>query len=173
MSSSTGNNSGEAEYEGVSVRAVELLAKAQRAADDAVGEAQAYARDLEESAREQYRQILQRAHDTARKIAPGANPAAATEAPAGEASGVDAEQLAYVRTYARVAHAQLKTVLATLNDELDQLADLATGDETTGVAPAVKPTSPAPSGSTRVTATTETDPDAKPWTQSWAPLSSN
>ena len=53
-------------YHEVSLRAVELLASAQRAADDAVAEAQSYARDLEETAREQYRHILQRAHDAAR-----------------------------------------------------------------------------------------------------------
>ena len=41
-------------YQEVSLRAVELLAKAQRAADEAVAEAQSYARDLEQSARDQY-----------------------------------------------------------------------------------------------------------------------
>ena len=61
-------------YQEVSLRAVELLASAQRAADEAVAEAQSYARDLEETAREQYRHILQRAHDAAR--AAGGEPAA-------------------------------------------------------------------------------------------------
>lgn len=120
----------EEHYQEVSLRAVELLAKAQRAADEAVAEAQSYARDLEESAREQYRQILQRAQAAAQQLASAesethaADPAAA----GGEAtSALDAQQLTYVRTYARVAHAQLKSVLAALNDELDQLAAMAEG----------------------------------------------
>ncbi len=117
-------------YQEVSLRAVELLAGAQRAADEAVAEAQSYARDLEETAREQYRHILQRAHDAAR--AAGGDPAA-DDLPAGAAatsdagSGLDGRQLEYVRTYARVAHTQLAAVLGALSDELDRLAELANG----------------------------------------------
>jgi hypothetical protein len=124
-------------YQDVSLRAVELLAKAQRAADEAVAEAQAYARDLEETAREQYRHILQRAHEAARGVAgdgaaqgseDGAAPADPAALAAATSSGaVDTQQLEYVRTYARVAHSQLKAVLGALNDELDRLADLADG----------------------------------------------
>jgi cell division septum initiation protein DivIVA len=122
-------------YQDVSLRAVELLAKAQKAADEAVAEAQAYARDLEETAREQYRHILQRAHEAARGVA-GASvagedgdgaPAGPVTVAAASGSTVDAQQLEYVRTYARVAHTQLKAVLGALNDELDRLADLADG----------------------------------------------
>jgi cell division septum initiation protein DivIVA len=125
-------------YQDVSLRAVELLAKAQRAADEAVAEAQAYARDLEETAREQYRHILQRAHEAARDVAgdgagtPGEDGAAAPAdaaalAAAASSGAVDSQELEYVRTYARVAHTQLKAVLGALNDELDRLADLADG----------------------------------------------
>ncbi len=124
-------------YQDVSLRAVELLAKAQRAADEAVAEAQAYARDLEETAREQYRHILQRAHEAARGVAAdggsgeegdGGAPADAAALAAATSSGaVDTQQLEYVRTYARVAHTQLKAVLGALNDELDRLAELADG----------------------------------------------
>lgn len=146
-------------YQDVSLRAVELLANAQRAADEAVAEAQSYARDLEETAREQYRVILQRANEAARSTA-GAAPAApaaeadsedgaanvpdaAPAAVAGAAaspvaaqpapSAAEAQQLEYVRTYARVAHSQLRAVLGALNDELDKLADLAQAGD---VAPA-------------------------------------
>ncbi len=137
-------------YQDVSLRAVELLAKAQRAADEAVAEAQAYARDLEETAREQYRHILQRAHEAARGVA-GDDAATAGEdgsaAPADVAAlaatpsgAVDTQQLEYVRTYARVAHTQLKAVLGALNDELDRLADLADGKvEQTGTEPPAAP----------------------------------
>jgi hypothetical protein len=118
-------------YQDVSLRAVELLAKAQRAADEAVAEAQAYARDLEETAREQYRQILQRAQESARE-ATGSDEGHAAEAVAAAEAAVaggtvDARQLEYVRTYARVAHTQLKAVLGALSDELDRLSDLAEG----------------------------------------------
>jgi vacuolar-type H+-ATPase subunit H len=113
-------------YAEVSLRAVELLAKAQRAADEAVAEAQAYARDLEKSARDQYKQILQRAQSAAQQVAT-AEGARGDQAAGGGAGSVDAQQLAYVRTYARVAHTQLKSVLAALNEELDQLAAMADG----------------------------------------------
>ena len=116
----------EARYAEVSLRAVELLAKAQRAADEAVAEAQSYARDLEKSAREQYRQILQRAQTAAQQVA-NAEGARGDMGAAAGAGTVDAQQLAYVRTYARVAHTQLKSVLAALNEELDQLAAMAEG----------------------------------------------
>jgi hypothetical protein len=129
-------------YHEVSLRAVELLANAQRAADEAVAEAQSYARDLEETAREQYRHILQRAHDAARTTtgepAGDGETAETAEAAGGGAVGIDAaaptsgggldgRELEYVRTYARVAHSQLKAVLGALTDELDRLADLADG----------------------------------------------
>lgn len=118
----------EAAYQEVSLRAVELLARAQRAADEAVAEAQAYARDLETTAREQYQHILQRAQEAARTMA-GVTPEDGVQRAlaAGENvdPAVDAQQLEYVRTYARVAYTQLKAVLGALNEELDRLSDLA------------------------------------------------
>ena len=121
----------------VSLRAVELLAKAQRAADEAVAEAQSYARDLEQSAREQYQQILQRAQAAAQQHASAEGPASGVgQRVAGEESGtLDAQKLTYVRTYARVAHAQLKSGLAVLNDELDQLAAMAEDKAATATRP--------------------------------------
>ena len=54
-------------------------------------------------------------------------------------SAAEAQQLEYVRTYARVAHSQLRAVLGALNDELDKLADLAqAGDVAPGVAAAAE-----------------------------------
>jgi hypothetical protein len=137
-------------YQDVSLRAVELLANAQRAADEAVAEAQSYARDLEETAREQYRVILQRANEAARSTpgaapspeagseedaasGPDAAPAALAAATAAAPSAAEAQQLEYVRTYARVAHSQLRAVLGALNDELDKLADLAQAGDVAAV----------------------------------------
>ena len=132
-------------YQDVSLRAVELLAKAQKAADEAVAEAQSYARDLEETAREQYRHILQRAHEAARassavddeeELDENGEAVVAAGAPA---SALETKQLEYVRTYARVAHSQLKAVLGALNDELDRLADLAEGPEAAAQAGTTEP----------------------------------
>jgi hypothetical protein len=128
----------EERYAEVSLRAVELLAKAQRAADEAVAEAQSYARDLEKSAREQYKQILQRAQTAAQQVAT-AEGARGDQAPTGGGGTVDAQQLAYVRTYARVAHTQLKSVLAALNEELDQLAAMAEGPVQDATLPGLPP----------------------------------
>lgn len=124
-------------YQDVSLRAVELLASAQRAADEAVAEAQSYARDLEETAREQYRHILQRAQDAAHtatgtvaadgEVAAEGDAVVAGAASADAGGGLDSGELQYVRTYARVAHTQLKAVFGALNDELDRLAELADG----------------------------------------------
>lgn len=127
----------EDQYQEVSLRAVELLAKAQRAADDAVAEAQAYARDLEQSARDQYKQILQRAQTAAQEVASAEGAAGGLGHGAAEDDTVtlDAQKLTYVRTYARVAHAQLKSVLSALNDELDQLATMAEGGASGPAAP--------------------------------------
>lgn len=123
-------NGREENFQEVSLRAVELLARAQRAADEAVAEAQSYARDLEESAREQYRQILLRAQSAAQEHSAAREPGGGVAHPAagGEGGALDSEKLLYVRTYARVAHAQLKSVLDVLNEELDQLAAMAQGD---------------------------------------------
>ncbi|MBW9095003.1 DivIVA domain-containing protein, partial [Microbacterium jejuense] len=52
----------------ISSRAVLLLSKAQRIADDAVAEAESYAKDLIETARKQYREIIERAQHVAHSI---------------------------------------------------------------------------------------------------------
>jgi hypothetical protein len=155
----------EQHYQDVSLRAVELLAKAQRAADEAVAEAQAYARDLEESARDQYRQILQRAQAAAHAVGPAEVGADVVDPEAGQASpgdttgAMDAQQLLYVRTYARVAHAQLKSVLSALNDELDQLAAMAEGTIQPHVA--AEASSPAPEPGDEPTAADAQSSDPK------------
>ncbi len=118
MSESSVDPGQKRQYHDVSVRAVELLAWAQQAADDAIAEAQAYARDLEESARAQYHQILQRAHSAARQNTDSGDSGAQTPA-------LNSQQVEYVRTYARVAHSQLTAVMSALNEELDKLAELA------------------------------------------------
>lgn len=112
-------NSPEA-HDDVSMRAIQLLAKAQSTADATVAEAQLYARDLEKTAREQYREILQRAHDTARETGGGS-----ASADGSVVASPTPEQLQYVQTYARVAHSQMKAILGVLDDELEKLAVIA------------------------------------------------
>ena len=104
----------------ISVRAVELLSRAQQAADDAVAEAEQYARDLVMTAREQYRDVLHRAQEAASETA--------RELPE---TGVAASgylkpvpEVEYVRTYARVAQVQLRSVLDALTAEVDKLGEL-------------------------------------------------
>ncbi|MQA01905.1 MAG: hypothetical protein GEV07_03970 [Streptosporangiales bacterium] len=99
----------------VSLRAVALLSRAQQSADNAVAEAEAYARDLVTTAREQYREILHRAHETAvqsTRDLPHAEPGGYTE---------PTPEVEYVRTYARVAQVQLRSVLDARTAEVDKL----------------------------------------------------
>lgn len=99
----------------VSVRAVSLLSRAQQSADNAVAEAEAYARDLVATAREQYREILQRAQETAAQTT-----RELPQAPV-EQRGEPIPEVEYVRTYARVAQVQLRSVLEALTAEVDKL----------------------------------------------------
>jgi DivIVA domain-containing protein len=98
----------------ISVRAVSLLSRAQQSADNAVAEAEAYARDLVATAREQYREILQRAQETAAQTTRDLPPAAVER-------GEPIPEVEYVRTYARVAQVQLRSVLEALTAEVDKL----------------------------------------------------
>ncbi|HET7763075.1 MAG TPA: hypothetical protein VFL46_11995, partial [Phycicoccus sp.] len=79
-------------------------------------------------------------------------------------STVDAQQLEYVRTYARVAHTQLKAVLGALNDELDRLADLADGkvEEQLAVPEPPEPPAPARDATTEAAETAEAADAADP-----------
>lgn len=66
----------------ISNRAVLLLSKAQRIADDAVAEAESYSKDLIETARTQYREIIERAQQAAHAIEKQSGAAAAAGAAA-------------------------------------------------------------------------------------------
>ncbi|GAA5211877.1 DivIVA domain-containing protein [Microbacterium kyungheense] len=135
----------------ISSRAVLLLSKAQRIADDAVAEAESYAKDLIETARKQYREIIERAQHVAHSIESqaAANPAqavapaaAAPGAPAPTASPYTADRspaLAFAtddlvaagpaspddvvraRQFARMASAQVHSLLESIERELGRL----------------------------------------------------
>jgi cell division initiation protein len=110
----------------ITAHAVGLLSQAQQIADNLVAEAEQYARELVESARSQQRDALKRAHDsleTAVKQIPG------TDAPSAD--------LEYVRTFTRVAHVQLRSVLDALAEQVERLGKLPQ-------APAAEPSAPVP-----------------------------
>jgi DivIVA domain-containing protein len=115
----------------ISPQAVALFSQAQQVADQLVEEAVIHARDLMQSARHQQRDILQRAHDTAAEVARRAGavdlaPAAAGRASATALSGytTPVPEIEYVRTFARVAQVQLRSVLDALTEQVDRLGEV-------------------------------------------------
>ena len=113
----------------ISPQAVALFSQAQQVADQLVEEAVVHARDLMMSARHQQRDILQRAHDTATQVArrTGAPP----QIVEGEAEEVlpggythPVPEIEYVRTFAKVAQVQLRSVLDALTEQVDRLDDV-------------------------------------------------
>lgn len=122
----------------ISPHAVALFSQAQQVADQLVEEAVRHARDLMTAARHQQREILEQAHEAAQaaavnveqiaQVEPGEPPAAP-----GVGAGIPLEQLEYVRTFAKVAQAQLRSVVDALAEQVDRLGDVpSTGDALPG-----------------------------------------
>lgn len=112
----------------ISPQAVALFSQAQQVADQLVEEAVTHARDLMMSARHQQRDIIQRAHDSAEQVArkTGAQEIVRGSRPAAVEQGytTPVPEIEYVRTFARVAQVQLRSVLDALNDQVDQLSEV-------------------------------------------------
>ncbi|MFF2495926.1 hypothetical protein [Agromyces sp. NPDC058064] len=104
--------------EEVTLGAVDLLSQAQTIADRAVADAEQYARDLVLAAREEYRDVLERA-----ARAEEAHAVAGATAPDAAAHG-SMPEIEYVRTYAKVAQVQLRSVLEALAEQVDRLGTL-------------------------------------------------
>lgn len=117
-----GQPGGQPEPGEISVHAVELLSQAQQIADSCVAEAEQYARDLVEAARGQYQDILHRAQQAA---ASSVRDLAEVQLD----RGVSIPEIEYVRTYAKVAQVQLRSVLDALTQEVDKLGQIAQSDE--------------------------------------------
>lgn len=99
----------------IAAGAVGLLSQAQLIADRAVADAEQYARDLVVAARDEYREVLERAERSAGYVSAAlATPEAAPVLP----------EIEYVRTYARVAQIQLRSVLDALTEQVDRLGTL-------------------------------------------------
>ena len=100
----------------IAAGAVGLLSQAQLIADRAVADAEQYARDMVLAARDQYREVLERAERSAGHVAT-ALATATTEGPS-------VPEIEYVRTYAKVAQIQLRSVLDALTEQVDRLGSL-------------------------------------------------
>ena len=108
----------------VTPQAVMLFSQAQQVADQLVEEAVRHARDLMASARDQQREILEEAHgaaDSAVRRIGAVRPGGTMEG-----GSSPAEEIEYVRTFARVAQVQLRSVLDALNEQVDKLGEVPT-----------------------------------------------
>ncbi|HZX02496.1 DivIVA domain-containing protein [Kribbella sp.] len=97
----------------ITAHAVGLLSQAQQIADNLVAEAEQYAKDLVENARSQQREALKQAHDSVES--------AVKHIPVADAPVAELE---YVRTFTRVAHVQLRSVLDALAEQVERLGKL-------------------------------------------------
>lgn len=105
----------------ITAHAVGLLSQAQQIADNLVAEAEQYAKDLVESARSQQRDALAQARDSVQS--------AVKHMPPSDAPVADLE---YVRTFTRVAHVQLRSVLDALAEQVERLGQLPQGPAEAG-----------------------------------------
>lgn len=133
----------------INAHAVALFSQAQQVADRLVAEAVQHARDLMLTAREQQREILEKAHEQAERAAAKVAAQAPTHDPqvvfadetdhgvsgfgaSGGPIGGPADpayvrqipEVEYVRTFAKVAQVQLRSVLDALTEQVEQLGRL-------------------------------------------------
>lgn len=132
---SADNSASSADGTVVDPQAVAMFSQAQQVADRVVAEAVQHAQDLMANAREQQRDILKKAHSAAELAAAKAAEAESATSPgqrSGRASGQSGEpgyerpiaEIEYVRTFARVAQVQLKSVLDALTEQVEKLGEL-------------------------------------------------
>jgi cell division initiation protein len=106
----------------INADSIALFSHAQQVADQLVEEAVVHARDLMASARLQQREILQQAHDAAATAAGGSGAEGALNR---LDYSTPIPEIEYVRTFTRVAQAQLRSVLEALGQEVDKLDEAA------------------------------------------------
>ncbi len=111
--------------EPISAQAVLMFAEAQKVADSLIDEAVTHARDLMMSARAQQRDIVREAHDAATE-AVRKTEAVAPSSGEGAAAAYDhpIPEIEYVRTFAKVAQIQLRSVLDALTEQVDALGEM-------------------------------------------------
>lgn len=129
----------------INPHAVAVFSQAQLVADQLVEEAVRHARELMSQARAQQREILQRAHDAAessRREAESRLHAESAAVSSGRRSALTDEpsrpnivpmtpvpEVEYVKTFARVAQVQLRSVLDALAEQLDKLGEVSSNEE--------------------------------------------
>jgi cell division initiation protein len=106
----------------INPQAVILFSQAQQVADQLVEEAVRHARDLMSSARNQEREILERAHEAA----DNAVRMSGALRPSGDVEGytTPVPEVEYARTFARIAHIQLRSVVDALAEAVDKLGEV-------------------------------------------------
>jgi len=108
----------------INPQAVLLFSQAQQVADQLVEEAVIHARDLMASARHQQREILEEAHKAAESAAEAtARGLVSSAANAPGSTPLPVPDVEYVRTFARVAQVQLRSVLDALSEQVDRLGE--------------------------------------------------
>lgn len=112
----------------ISTQAVLLFSQAQQIADQLVEEAVVHARDLMTSARNQQREILEEAHRAAELAAREASRVSGQDLVSAATDSLaysePVPEIEYVRTFARVAQVQLRSVLEALAEQVDRLDEV-------------------------------------------------
>jgi cell division initiation protein len=112
----------------ISPQAVALFSEAQQVADQLVEEAVLHARDLMSSARLQQREILEEARRAAETLADGLMDGAGESLPSAVGAATEyatpVPEIEYVRTFARIAQVQLRSVINALAEQVDKLGNV-------------------------------------------------
>lgn len=110
--------------EPISAQAVLMFAEAQKVADSLIDEAVTHARDLMMSARAQQRDIVREAHDAATEAVRKTEEVAPSHGEGAAAYDHPIPEIEYVRTFAKVAQIQLRSVLDALTEQVDALGEM-------------------------------------------------
>ncbi len=102
--------------------AVALFSQAQQVADRLIEEAVQQARELMSTARKQQRDILQEAHHSAEQAMHSVQKV--DQVPTGAGYEAPVPEVEYVRTFAKVAQVQLRSVLEALTEQVDRLGSV-------------------------------------------------
>ena len=106
------------ESQAINPQAIALFSQAQQVADNLVAEAVEHAKSLMLDARKQQRELLEKARQAVGDAVPR------VEAAGREQTVHSAREVEYVRTFAKVAQVQLRSVLEALTEQVDRLAEV-------------------------------------------------
>lgn len=106
----------------ISDQAVIMFSEAQKVADSLIDEAVTHARDLMSSARMQQRDIVKEAHEAAEVAVRKVESTSQSEGSTGYDRPIP--EVEYVRTFAKVAQIQLRSVLEALTEQVDNLGEV-------------------------------------------------